>query len=378
MSKSSPSFRWGLLGSGAVAHDFARSLELLPDHELIAVSSRSLERANRAREDLGAKRAYANYRALCEDPDVDAIYVATPAALHCEHVDLALSARKPVLCEKPFTVNSEEARKLVQKARTERVFCMEAMWMRFVPAIRELKAEVASGSIGEVRLLSAELGELVPYDPAGRHFAPALGGGSLLDLGVYALSLAWFILGRPIKGHAFSTPAPTGVDSQMIISLTYPNGALASLTCSFEQRLRNMAFVAGTLGSIATDSPLYSPNRLTLIRHTPGSFSPEAGKRGKLHTFLSGHPKVVQLRREYAPLLRRIIRGDRKTKRLSYPGYGYQFEAAEVARCVGQNLLESPVMMLGESLEIMTAIDALRTSGEFDWSAGAGDDLANR
>lgn len=358
------------MGAGEVARHFARSVMMLPDHKVHHVASRTAARAQGLVDTLGVSaRISDSYDALCADPQVDAIYVATPAAAHLENVRMALKAGKPVLCEKPFTVTADEARQLAALARDQGVFCMEAMWMRFIPAIQDLKFRIDAGEIGAVKLLQAELGFAQPFDAAGRHFDPAQGGGALLDLGVYPLSLAWFLLGRPYQGQALTTPAPSGVDAQTAVTLAFEGGALATLTCSFTQRLRNQALVAGETGTILTADPLFSPDALIQTRaplQGPVQSSTPRGS-GRLAHIVEKYPFLVQLRRRYAPLLRQLVRRERRRHNHPFPGFGYQFEAQEVARCVRAGLTESPVMPLSETIDIFDAMDALRTDGRFDW-----------
>jgi len=362
----SDSFRWGLLGAGDVARNFGRSVALLPGHAVTAVTSRSAARAKAAATDLGSIRNLADYAALAADPDIDAIYVATPAALHREHVALALMAGKPVLCEKPFTVTASQARELATLAERSGTFCMEAMWMRFIPAIRALKDRIAAGEIGEVRMLQAELGFSVPYNPENRYYNLEKGGGALLDLGIYPLSLAYYLLGQPEAGQMLTGNAPNGVDARATITLRFPSGALASLTCGFDQRLRNRALVTGATGSFELDAPLYAPESIAMTRSpqpAPGGLAADQG--GLLGRLSRTSPMLIRLRRRYAPVLRQLVRRERSTLSYPFPGFGYQFEAAEVACCVRAGLRESPVMPLAESVEIMECLERLRTYGCF-------------
>lgn len=359
-------FRWGLLGAGDVAQNFGRSIALQHGHSVAAVASRSAARAQAMAAEFGAERSITDYSLLAADPGIDAVYVATPAAMHSEHVAMTLEAGKPVLCEKPFTVTASEARELAALAERRGTFCMEAMWMRFIPAVRALQERIATGEIGEVRLLQAELGFPVPYNPDSRYYAAELGGGALLDLGVYPLSLAYFLLGYPEAGQMLTGDAPNGVDARATITLRFPSGALASLSCSFDQRLRNRALVTGTEGSLELDAPLYAPERLALIRSPQpahGTTAPE--KAGLLDRASRTSPTLIRLRRRYAPILRQLVRRERSTRSYPFPGFGYQFEAAEVARCVRAGLRESPVMPLAESVKIMECLETLRSVGQF-------------
>ena len=364
----SAAFRWGLLGAGDVARNFGQSVALVAGHSVAAVASRSAARAEATAAALGEARALTDYAALIADPAVDAVYVATPAALHASHVALALSAGKPVLCEKPFTVTAADARDLAALADTTGTFLMEAMWTRFIPAIQALKARIEAGEIGEVRMFQAELGFAVPYDPGNRFFNADLGGGALLDLGIYPLSLAWHLLGPPEAGQMLVGNAPNGVDARAAISLRHAGGALAQLSCSFDQRLGNRAVVTGTKGSLALDAPLFAPERITHTRAaeaTAAAAPSGTQSAGRLSGLASRHPRLIRLRRRYAPILRQIARRERTTTAYPFPGHGYQFEAEEVARCVRAGLSESPVMPLAETVAIMECLETLRNEGAF-------------
>lgn len=358
-------FRWGLLGAGAIARKFAESIALLDDHRVGAVGSRTAPRAERLAAAVGARAT--DYGAVLGDPEIDAVYVGVPAAAHRDLVVAAIEAGKPVLCEKPFASTGADATAMAEAARARGVFCMEAMWTRFLPAARALHAAVDGGAIGQPRLLLAELGAFVPYDPVSRFYDAAQGGGALLDLGVYPISLAWWLLGEPVAGRAVLTSAPSGVDAQATVVLSHQGGALASLTCSFEQRLRNRAFVAGSEGSVETDAPLYAPTRLVFTKGAPPP-GPEGEPSARPIDRLLTHPSIVAARRRFAPALRQLIRRERRAEAHPFPGHGYQFEALEVARCVRAGLVESPVVPLDTSVRILRALDHLRDNGRFEAS----------
>lgn len=360
------SFRWGLIGAGDVARNFGASAALLPGHEIAAVASRRRTRATATAAALGGARVHTDYAELVADPELDAVYIATPAALHRSHVALALEAGKPVLCEKPFTVKAAEARELAVLAKTTGTFLMEAMWTRFIPAIQALKARIDAGEIGDVRMIQADLGFAVPYDPSNRFFALELGGGALLDLGIYPLSLAWYLLGPPDAGQMLVGEARNGVDARASMVLRYRGGALASLSCSFDQRLANRAVVSGTKGSLAVDAPLYAPERITLTRaREPAPRTHSDDTTYAQLSRMAAHPQLIRLRRRYAPLLRQLLRRERTTQSYPFLGHGYQFEAAEVAACVRAGRRESAVMPLDESVAIMECIETLRAEGSF-------------
>ena len=215
-------FRWGILGAGNIAKKFCAGVQALADHELVAVGSRSQEKADQFGAQFNIPHRHNSYEALAADPAVDAIYVATPHPMHKDHSLLCLRHGKAVLCEKPFTINAAEAKVVIDEARRLQIFLMEAMWTRFVPAVVEAKRLIDEGAIGEVRMINADFGFRAGFNPASRAFDPALGGGGLLDVGVYPISLASMLLGRPNRIATLAELGQTGVDEQSAFILGYP------------------------------------------------------------------------------------------------------------------------------------------------------------
>ena len=315
-----PRIRWGIIATGNIAGQFARDLALLPDHEIVAVGSRTMERATAFAAEHGIGRAYDNYPAVAEDPDVDIIYIATPHTDHLPTARHALLNGTAVLCEKPFTVNAREARELIALAEEKGLFLMEAMWMRCNPLHLRVRELVESGAIGEPRAVQADLGFVAAYEPEGRLFAPDLAGGALLDVGVYPVSLAHHLLGAPQSVAATGTLAPTGVDASVGISLSYANGAVASLATSITGTLPNAASVAGTDGWIELPPEFQHTDRLVIHRpdKEPETFS------------------------------------------VSLVGVGYTYEAVEVARCLRAGETQSPLVPWADTLAVMEVLDTVR------------------
>jgi predicted dehydrogenase len=307
--------RWGIIGTGGIAHAFAADLALTGSGTVVAVGSRSLESAER----FGVGRPHGSYEALVADSEVDVVYVATPHPMHHANALLALEAGKPVLVEKAFTMNAAEARELVAAARARRLFLMEAMWTRFLPHMREIRALLEAGALGELVTVSADHGQWFAHDPAFRLFAPELGGGALLDLGVYPVSFASMVLGTPARVVTLSTPAFTGVDGQTSILLGYASGAQAVLNCTSSAVSPVRAAIVGTDARIEIERTWYAPTSFTLAPR-------------------SGEPRRFALPHE---------------------GQGLRHEADEVARCLREGLLESPLMPLDESVAIMATMDAV-------------------
>lgn len=315
--------RWGFLATGRIAGTVARDLALVEGAVPLAIGSRAQHRAEAFAAEHGFERAYGSYEDLLADPDVDVVYVATPHGQHHLVTSMALAAGKPVLVEKSFTVSYAAAVDLVEQARARRLFVMEAMWTRFLPVVAQLRHLVADGAIGEIRDIDADLGFRVEVDPKNRLWAPELGGGALLDLGVYPVSFAQMLMGPPSSVAVAGSLGHTGVDADAGLLLGWPDGAHARLGCSLTSAVRGAATVTGTHGRIEVDSPFHHPPRLLL--HRPGRDA-----------------EVVQ-----ALAL----------------GRGYSHEIIEVQRCLAEGLTESPTMPLDDTLAVMatleTALDAL-------------------
>jgi predicted dehydrogenase len=320
-----------------MAGRFAEALGYLPDASLAAVCARTTAPAFAER--FGIPRHYASVAELVADPDVDVVYVSTPNALHADHCLAALEAGKAVVCEKPFATSGAEARGIVDTARSHGLFCMEAMPMRFLPATRQALEMVRSGVIGEVRMVSANFGHHAAYDPENRFFNPELGGGAFLDAGVYALSLSVMLLGAPQRVTSDAAIGPTGVDVQSAAVLTYADGRLAVLQASLLTQLPSDAAISGIRGEIRL-APLWRPEWLTVRRFGEGQGD------GRWRT---------QLRR-----LARARKLRPATRHVPYTGDGFNYEAAEAMRCMDAGLLESPLMPLEETIQVMETLDAIR------------------
>jgi predicted dehydrogenase len=313
-------FRWGILGAGNIARQFATGLQALPDATLVAVGSRSKESADVLGAQFSAVRRHASYEALAADPEVDAIYIATPHSMHRENALLCIEHGKPVLCEKPFAINAAQAEEMVAAARARGVFLMEAMWTRFLPLLGRMRALLAEGAIGEVRMLQADFGFRTRVNPQGRLFDPVLGGGALLDVGVYPVSLASMVLGEPERIVSMADIGSTGVDEQSAIILGYEGGKLALLSTAIRTNTPHEARIMGTEGLIRLHDQWWRGTGMTLA--------------------VSG----------------------KEPQRIDEPitGNGYNYEAAEVARCVRAGLLESDTMPLDETIAVMRTMDAAR------------------
>ena len=318
--------RWGILATGKIARTFATDLAVTPGNELVAVGSRRLESAQAFAQDfaggLGAPAAYGSYEDLVADPDVDVIYVATPHALHLDNARLAFEAGKHVLCEKPLTLNVAEAEELVGLARKHDRFLMEAMWMACNPVILRLAADLRAGRFGVPRQVHAELGFRVDAGPEDRMFDPDLGGGALLDMGIYPLTFAHLMLGPAESLTGTATLSEAGVDLDVAVIGRYAGGALATMVASMTSWSSRAASIATDLGRLEVPPQFHHP--------THAFFTPIGGEPERIE----GDGPVI--------------------------GVGYGNEIVEVARCVQAGLRESPLVPLDHTLLLMRQMDDLR------------------
>jgi len=313
-------FGWGIAGPGGIARTVGAVMAATPGMRVAAVGSRSLERARVLADDLGADAAYGSYRELVEDPAVQAVYVATPHTHHLPVAALAIEAGKAVLCEKPMAADVADAERLIAFARERGVFLMEAMWTRFSPLIRRAVALIGAGAIGEPRSVHAAFGFPAAYDPAHRLWDPALGGGALLDVGVYPITLAHLVFGAPESMSVAGTLAPGGVDAEAAVLMRWAGGARAFVETSLLSPLPLTASIVGTTGRIDIGEPFYAPTRIVVH-----------GVGGSAEEYAIGNPDVA-----------------------------LAAELAEVRDGVAAGRIESAIMPWSETLSVLRTVEAVR------------------
>jgi predicted dehydrogenase len=357
----SPPFRWAILGTGGVSRKFVLGLR---SHgagaraaRAVVVASRGAENARRFAADFGIP-ATADYAGAAAHPDVDAVYVATPPSEHELHAGLAIAAGKPVLIEKPFASDADAALRIAEQARAKGVFCMEAMWTRFLPLAEKIRARIAAGDLGELRAFEgAFTGSDVP-DPAVSLFDPARGGGALMHRGVYPLSLARHFLGPVTDIRAVGRLGDTGVDEDCALILTHEGGALSTIRAGLRASGTNRAAIFGTKATIEIAPPIYRPFAARMIALPPRRGGTGTGGGGRLETVKEGgfaqglNQRLARLKAFAIPPGRGIS--------APFSGNGYGYEAQAVAEAVSQGLTEHPLMPLQESVEIMGLIDEAR------------------
>lgn len=313
-------YKWGILAPGKMSAKFTRGLKLAPGAELYAVGSRDIARAKKFADDFGFKKYYGSYEELAADPDVDIIYIASPHSHHYEHVILCLRNRKAVICEKAFALNSREAEKMIDMARRNNVFLMEALWPPFQPLYIRTKELLASGTPGKILHLNARFSFQAPYDPKDRKFNLELGGGSLLDIGIYPVIDALWFMGVPDDISARASFSPTGSEEAISIIFQYTDGRMATLYSSFK-----------TAGGIGVD---------ILCENGNLSFCRARDMSQRLSVELNGQePENYSLMPE---------------------GMGYHFEAIEVMNCLNEGRTESTIVPHSFTINLMKTLDRIR------------------
>ncbi len=315
--------RWGILGPGSISQKFADSLKVVSDAEITAVGSRDIQRANAFADTFNIPHRHGNYIDLADNSEVDVIYVATPHPFHKACAILCLEAGKAVLCEKPLAVDAEQAKRMITCAREQNQFLMEAMWTRFLPVIVKVREWLADGAIGEPRLLTADHASrkvLSTENLEGRLFNPELGGGGLLDVGVYTIALAYMVFGAPSKITSLAHIGETNVDEQASILLGYDAGQIANLFCAIRTETLKEARIIGTNGMIHIPE-FWQATSATLTR-------------------IGKEPIHIEI-----PFKRN----------------GFEYQVIEVINCLREGKLESDVMPLDESLSIMKTMDTTRS-----------------
>ncbi|MBL7495247.1 Gfo/Idh/MocA family oxidoreductase [Frankia sp. CNm7] len=335
------SFRWGIAGTGAIANGFADALGRLPDAELVAVGSRHRRSADEFGEKFGIppRRRYGSYEDLAADDGVDVVYVATPASHHHRHTLLFLRAGRAVLCEKPFALDADQAAEMVATAQAEGRFLMEAMWSRFLPAYVRLRELVAADAIGTVVAVEGDFGFRFPATPGERLFDPARGGGALLDLGVYPVSLASMLLGEPDQVTASGQLGKTGVDELVAVLMGYRTGAVAVAKASLLAGFTCTARITGTHGSIELPAMMHCPDELVV--------------RG-----LAGTDRLVLPAAHDTPDTIESSPGGAGTR--DRAGGGLHHQVRHVHDRLRAGHLESDVMPLAESVSVMRTLDTVR------------------
>jgi predicted dehydrogenase len=315
----SKTIRWGILGAGHIAAQFAQGVQAAPDAELVAVGARALDGANRFADRFNIERRHAGYASLVNDPDIDVIYVAVPHPMHVEAALLCLDAGKPVLCEKPLTVNLREAERMIARAREKKLFLMEGLWTRFFPAVIRAKELIDSGAIGTPKMVQADFGAVFGVDDSHRAMDPMLAGGALLDIGIYPISIATFFLGAVEDVQASAAIGHTGVDEQIALSMRHVGGGISLSAATMLADSPFDAVITGTTGRIRLIGDVCRPRGLIITRGT--------------------HEERIDM---------------------PFESSGFQFEVQHVGDCLRAGKTESDLLPLDHSLAMMKVLDTAR------------------
>jgi dihydrodiol dehydrogenase / D-xylose 1-dehydrogenase (NADP) len=313
--------KWGIISTGHISNKFAKALAILPEADLVAVASRDIVSANEFAKNHNIPKTYGSYQELADDPNIDVVYIGTPHTFHLENSVMCMQKGKSVLCEKALTINAKEAREMVRVAREENVFLMEAMIPRHVPLLKKVVKWIKEGRIGEVRMVKASRCARRDFSMEARQLNPQLGGGSLLDVGVYVISFASQIFGKaPVESIGLSHIGEYGSDEQGVAILKYDKGEIADLSFALRTEAVNEAYILGTDGYIKIDDVFAVPTKASLFINK----------------------KKVETIEE--PII----------------GNALNYEAEEVMRCLKAGLKESPLMPLDESIQVMETMDKVR------------------
>lgn len=311
-------YNWAILGCGKIARKFVADLSLLPNANLYAAASRSLENAKEFAEDLGFEKAYGSYQEMVEDPHVDVVYVATPHAKHLEHSMLCMDHKKAVLCEKAFAMNTKEVDQMIASSKRNNTFLMEAFWTIFSAKFIKVMELAKNKDLGQLRFVKSDFMFKADFDPDKRLYNIDLGAGSLLDIGIYPIFRSLMLLGKPAEVKTMANIRSTGVEDSISMLFSYENGAMAVLTSSFESTCNN-------------ETELCFENGFIKFIREP-EFSILMEKNGVQEEIYIEQPK----------------------------GMGYELEAAHVMDCLDQRLIESPVLPLTTSRDLMETMDRVR------------------
>lgn len=312
-------FKWGIIGPGKIAGKFATDLAMVPGAELYAVASRDIDKARAFSTEYHFKKSYGSYEELAMDTEVDIIYIATPHVFHHEHTLLCLKNKKAVLCEKPFAINSRQVEEMIHAAEENKVFLMEAMWTYFLPHYQYLLDLVKSKKFGTIKILEADFGFAAPYLPEKRLYNKVLGGGSLLDIGIYPLFAALSLMGVPTTIKAQAKMSNTGVDESCDINLTYNNGAVAGLSSAINIKTPTIATIKFEHAIVTLQNRFHEPTSI-------------------------------------------IINSDGEQEEINFEvtSLGYNYEAIHVQQMLAEGRTESTIMTFQKSRELIALLDTVR------------------
>lgn len=350
-AKTYKMIKWGIIGTGKIAFDVGFAIQSLPTCQITAVSSRKIENAKKYAQRLKVASFYDDYDHLIGLDEVDIIYISTPNSLHAELIESGLNKGKHILCEKPMTIQADRLIQLKELAAQKQLFLMEAMWTLFLPSVRHFLKETQK--IGHIRLIQGSMGFSLSKD---RCFRKDLGGGCILDLGVYLISLTYAILGQPNELLAQKTTQRGDVETSATISMKYKQAALAQLMCSFDVQLENSFTVYGEKGAVKLEAPFYRTAILSFQNYSPSYENIDAIKNPfDSFSALKNGPSWKQRLYNNLPF-------KKQQKVIPFAGNGYQYQIIEVLKCLKNNQLESSIIPIDHSIQVIKIINKLNTN----------------
>jgi predicted dehydrogenase len=347
--------KWGILGTGEVAFDVAFAINYVQNNKVVGVASRTAKNAEWFAGNLPDAKAYADYEALIQDPNVDIIYVATPNSTHSEMMRKCIAAKKHILCEKPFCLESKEGQEIKALANAANVFCMEALWTRFIPATKSVIKQLKNGKIGTLRFVKGSFGHIFSKK---RCYSKELGGGVLFDLGMYLISLTYPILGSPDSYQFTPIIGKTGVDEQSNFTFSYKSGIIASFQCSFLNDLENTIEFYGENGILKLGPPFYRTSKISFEAQS----SPNGEHKKEVRKNPYGYPGPMNQAPYYKERLKPILPSKTKVSSIPFKGNGYHYEIEEVYNCIQKGWIESEILPLDHSIKVVDIMNKLYKS----------------
>jgi len=342
---------WGIIGTGKIAYDVGFAIQSIPDCKIIGVSTRNLENAKKYATRLNLKSYFNDTNQLMGLESIDILYISTPNHLHASLIELGLKHGKHILCEKPMTIHAEQLSKLKKLANQKQLFLMEAMWTMFLPSIRQFLDQTQR--IGKIRLIQGSMGFILAKE---RCFHQELGGGSILDLGVYLISLTYALLGKPTEILSQKLNLHGDVETSASISLKYNQDAIAHLLCSFDTQLENSFIVFGEKGSVKLEAPFFRSAIISFQKFYPASHEIDSIKNP-----FQSFPLLKNGSSWKQRLFHKLNLGQQQ-KIAAYQGNGYQYQILEVVKCLKNTQLESTILPIDHSIEVLKVIDNINTN----------------
>ena len=353
--------KWGIIGSGHVAYEIAYAIKSVSNNIIVAVSSRTQANADEFGKILNIPGVYNKYQQLIDDPEVEIVYIAVPNTHHAQIMKECLEKGKHVLCEKPFTINAKEALEIKELANKRGVFCMEAFWTRFHPSVEKVRKLISDKEIGAVKMIRGSFGH---NTTSKRAHDLSAGGGALLDLGFYPISLAYTFLGRPDKITGNLAMGKSGVDVQAVVNLKYPDAGLVTIMCSHETNLDNEFIIFGERGSIKIRAPFYRSSTIEVI-----SYPLPQAVEGERKILVPRNYFILPVFGRYAPFvidqIRRFLPSKSKKIVSPFEGNGYKEQILHVYDCIRNGKTESPLHSLDTTIGVLRILDEVRANEKF-------------